>query len=178
MDPRQVLFAVEYVDRLGASLAHTFAMPQAHTKHFAVIDYDESAVLTFPLGLPAFEHLSRFLLIEEPSVAPLVFLQSLDEGAVCLPLLPALQVEPDYELSLSPDDLETLGFTASEQLPGENALGCFVVITAPGAGAVTANLAAPVVVNLSMRLGVQAVRFDTRYSYRQPVASTTEGLCS
>lgn len=153
-------------------------MPQAPTKHFAVVEYEDSAVLTFPLGLPAFERLGRFLLIEHPSVAPLVFLQSLEERNVCFPLLPVLTVDPGYELCLTPDDLETLGFTEAGQVPGDHRIGCFAVVSVPVSGPPTANLAAPVVVNLASRLAVQAVRADARYSHQQPVPGTREGVCS
>jgi flagellar assembly factor FliW len=153
-------------------------MPQAPTKHFATIDYDERAILTFPAGLPAFERLTRFLLIEHPSVAPLTFLQSLEEVGVCFPTLPVLSVDAGYELSLSSDDLEVLGFTAAGQEPGENALGCFAIVSVPASGAATANLAAPVVVNLAMRLAVQAVRPDARYSHQHPVTTNKGGVCS
>src|SRR4051812_43711580 len=92
-------------------------MPQAPTKHFGTIEYDEEAVLTFPEGLPAFETLTRFLVIEDAASAPLVFLQSLDDQSICFPAMSPLVVDPDYELSLTPDDLETLEFAGSEEYP-------------------------------------------------------------
>jgi flagellar assembly factor FliW len=153
-------------------------MPQAQTKHFASIDYDDGAILTFPAGLPAFEHLTRFLLIEHPTVAPLIFLQSLEEQDVCLPALPILTVDADYELSLTGEDLEVLGFTSQDRVAGENTLGCFAIVSIPATGNVTANLAAPVVVNLKARLAAQAVRPDTRYSHQHPVSENTEAICS
>ena len=155
-------------------------MLQARTRHFGPIEYDEAAVLTFPWGLPAFEQLSRFLLIEHPSAAPLVFLQSLEREELCLPAIPVLALDPDYELALSSDDLETLGFTSAEQPPGVDTLGCFVVVSIPAVGPATANLLAPIVVNLASRLAVQAVRADRRYSHQHPLVSagTGEAVCS
>ena len=155
-------------------------MLQARTKHFATIEYDEAAVLTFPDGLPAFEHLSRFLLIEQPSAAPLVFLQSLEQEDLCLPAIPVLALDPDYELALSADDLETLGFTTLEQPPGGDAIGCFAVVSVPAMGPASANLLAPIVVNLASRRAVQSVRGDTRYSHKHPLvaAGAGEAICS
>jgi flagellar assembly factor FliW len=162
-------------------LARNEPMPQVRTKHFATIDYEEGAELTFPLGLPAFERLTRFLLIEHPSISPLAFLQSIEEQGVCLPVLPVLVVEPDYELSLTAEDLEALGFTSLDTVPDGHELGCFTIVTIPGTGPVTANLLAPVVVNVAARRAVQAVRADARYSHRHPVtpaAPSQEGVCS
>jgi flagellar assembly factor FliW len=54
------------------------------------------------------------------------------------------------------------------------------VVTLPASGPATANLLAPLVVNLAARLGVQAVRSDARYSHRHPLATAAagEGVCS
>ncbi len=151
-------------------------MSQAATKHFDNIEYEEGAVLTFAAGLPAFEHLTRFLIIEHAGSAPLVFLQSLDEPGVCLPALPMLAIDPAYELSLTGDDLEALGFGDSGRVPGANAMGCFAVVSIPPDGPATANLLAPVVVNLAARRAVQAVRPDGRYSHRH-VLGAREAAC-
>jgi flagellar assembly factor FliW len=156
-------------------------MPQARTKHFALIDYDESAVLTFPAGIPGFEQSTRFLFIADAISAPLVFLQSLDDENVCLPAIAALAVDPDYELSLAGDDLESLGFTDAEQLPAGSAIACFAIVSVPAEGPATANLLAPVVVNLAARRAVQAVRADTRYSHQHPIiaiAPAGDAACS
>jgi flagellar assembly factor FliW len=153
-------------------------MPQVATKHFATLEYDAAAILTFPAGLPAFDGLTRFLLIEHPSVAPLIFLQSLEEKNVCFPVLPVVDIDADYELALTGDDLEVLGFSGPGQLPAGNELACFAVISVASNGTASANLAAPVVVRLSARVGVQAVRTDARYSHQQLLAEAKEGVCS
>ncbi len=156
-------------------------MPVARTKHFNTLDYQDDAILTFPVGLPAFEGLTKFLLIEDAASAPLVFLQSLEDEEVCLPALAAIAVDSEYELSLTGDDLEALGFTDSEPLPAGNSIACLAIVSVPAAGPATANLLAPVVVNLAARRAVQAVRVDTRYSHQHPLinaAQTGAPLCS
>jgi flagellar assembly factor FliW len=155
-------------------------MSQALTKHFGTVEYDEAAVITFPSGLPAFERLHRFLLIEQPAAAPLVFLQSLDEAGICLPAIAVMAVDRNYELSLTSEDLEELDFTSSEQPPGATSIACFVVVSIPPGGRPTANLLAPIVINLAARVAVQSVRSDTRYSHQHPIVSAPEGeaVCS
>jgi flagellar assembly factor FliW len=58
---------------------------------------------------------------------------------------------------------------------------CLAILTVPKEGPVTANLLAPVVVNLATRVAVQAVRADTMYSHRHPIATlqscSEEALC-
>ena len=150
-------------------------MPQALSKHFGEFEYDDAAVLTFPCGLPAFEGLKRFVLLERPSTAPVVFLQSLDDGHVCLPAAPISAIRPDYELALSPDDARTLRIADVSEI---RRLACLAVVSIPETGPPTANLLAPVVIDSSSRLGVQAVRSDARYSHRQALSAHGEAVCS
>jgi flagellar assembly factor FliW len=145
-------------------------MPETRTKHFETVQYDEAAVLSFPTGIPAFENHRRFVLLERSATAPVVFLQSLDDDQVCLLAVPVQAIDPHYELEVAPDDLDTLQADSLEQLAEAQELACLAVIAVPDSGAVTANLAAPVVMNLQTRRGVQAVRGDTRYSFAYPIA--------
>ncbi len=147
------------------------------TRHFATVEYHEDAILHFPSGLPAFEGLSRFLLIEHPGTAPLVFLQSLESPDVCLPAVPVKAVDPNYELALTAEDVETLDTGAA---PEEANLGCLAVVSVPATGPATANLLAPVVVNWRTRIAVQSVRSDTRYHHQHPIvgSGTEAGPCS
>jgi flagellar assembly factor FliW len=149
-------------------------MPEARTKHFALISYEDGAVITFPRGLPAFEHLKRFILLEQSATAPIVFLQSIDDADVCLPAAPLPAICPDYRLDLSVED-----WTALEATPGEFAdLACLAVVTIPETGPATANLLAPLVIHLARRRAVQAVRSDTEYSHRHPVMAQEGAACS
>ena len=64
------------------------------TKYFGPVAYEESNVLRFPAGLPGFEEERRFLSLEQPAHAPLVFLQSLTTPDLCFVALPASSIEP------------------------------------------------------------------------------------
>lgn len=134
-------------------------MPVTPTRHFGDVEFAEEAAIDFPSGLPGFEDHRRFLLIQAPEHAPLLFLQSLERFQTCLPALPVKLVDPLYELSAAPEDLELLG----PGPPGE--LLCLCVISAPNNRQATANLLAPILIRPSTGKGVQAVRHDTRYSH-------------
>src|SRR5262245_32063661 len=142
-------------------------MPPIQTKYFGALECSESGAVRFPNGLPAFEHEHDFLLIEPPSRAPLVFLQSASDPALCFLALPALAIEPLYDLSLSADDLAALELAAPPQVGRD--VDCFAFITVPEDDAPTVNLLAPIVINRANRIAVQAVRSDSRYSHRHPL---------
>jgi flagellar assembly factor FliW len=136
-------------------------MPLAQTEQFGPLDYSDGAALSFPRGLPGFEQNRRFLLIKQPDLAPLVHLQSLESAALCFLAIPVAVIEPAYQPQLSLEDTEVLGLDA---LDSAHAL-FLALLAVAGNGNVTANLLAPIVVNVATQTAVQAVRSDLLYSH-------------
>ncbi len=128
------------------------------------------AELHFPLGLPGFDELKRFTLIERPEASPLLFLQSLDCPGLSFIAAPVLTIDPNYQLDISVDDLHELGFQRVTQLASPE-VTCLAILTAPENGEPTANLLAPVVIDRASNRAVQAVRMDSRYSHRHRLVS-------
>jgi len=118
--------------------------------------------LTFPHGLPGFEQERNFSLVEEASRAPLLTIESETTPDLRFHALPVTLLDPAYELQLSHEDLAALGI---EQVSGGDQLLCLAILAAPENGPLSANLLAPVVINCTERLAVQAVRVDQRYSH-------------
>ena len=151
-------------------------MPIADTRRFGPLDYEDSSVLIFPFGLPGFDQETRFGLVEQPELAPLVFLQSLQSPELCFLAVPAHAIDADYGLKITEEDLERLDLDTSRQPePGREVL-CLALLCAPENGLLTANLLAPIVVNLASRVAIQAVRSDSRYSHQHPIQA--EAVCS
>lgn len=133
------------------------------TKNFGKISYSLDAVIDFPQGLPGFEDRRRFLLVRFEHTDPLVFLQSLDDEALCFLTLPARSIDAEYCLRLGADALSVLGLPATRQPHiGEEVL-CLAVLSLRETGP-TANLLAPVVIHLHSLRAVQAVNADSGYS--------------
>jgi flagellar assembly factor FliW len=118
--------------------------------------------LNFPHGIPAFETQKQFRLIERE---PLLFLESETNPDLSFLLLPMTLIDPEYRLTMSGEDRETLGAR-----PESNLL-CLAVVTAAEDSPPTANLLAPVVVNLDNGRAVQAVRSDAVYSHKKVICS-------
>jgi flagellar assembly factor FliW len=152
-------------------------MPQILTRRFGAMDFDESAVLDFPLGLPGFENARRFALVKQPAAAPLVFLQSLDFPELCFVAAPVLSIDPAYQLEMTADDLRELGLAEHCQPRLGGQVICLAILSSPENGRPTANLLAPLVIEPASRRAVQAVRIDARYSHQQPLPAP-EAPCS
>ena len=124
--------------------------------------------LEFPHGIPAFETERRFRLVDRE---PLLFLESESNPALSFLLLPVTLIDPDYQLALAAEDRALIDASAASPLL------CLAVITAAEDLPPTANLLAPVVVNLDSGRAVQAVRSDAMYSHKHPLLSE-EATCS
>ena len=152
-------------------------MPQVLTRDFGLLDCDQCSELDFPHGLPGFELEKRFALIQKDSLAPMLLLQSLQTPEVCFHTLPALAVDPGYQIGMTEDDQRIVGYADHSGLTNSPGAGvrageflCLVILSATGPdNRVTANLLAPVVVNLQSNVAVQAVRCDFRYSHQHPL---------
>jgi flagellar assembly factor FliW len=140
-------------------------MEAFNTKNFGRIQFDPETAIEFPAGIPGFEQRHRFLALSYPDNEPLVFLQSLEDSALCFITLPVLAVQPAYRLKLSADDLSILGLPATRTPRIGNELLCLVIISVREDGP-TANLLAPVVINLKNRKAMQAVVAESDYSHQ------------
>jgi len=157
-------------------------MPQILTRRFGPMDFDDPAILDFPLGLPGFERARRFGLVERAAAAPLVFLQSLDFPELCFVAAPVELIDREYHLDMTADDLRELGFDENQQPRIGDEVICLALLSSPENGRPTANLLAPVVIERASRRAVQAVRSDSRYSHQHSLTPEArpgeEPLCS
>jgi flagellar assembly factor FliW len=123
------------------------------------LEVDPSKIIEFPRGLPGFEECHRFALLE-PSENPKFFiLQSLDMAEVAFHIADPSTLGFSYEISLSDEDEAMLG----PGNPGDFAV--VVILSKPDeAAALSANLNAPLVINLATRRGFQHVFASLKYA--------------
>jgi flagellar assembly factor FliW len=152
-------------------------MPAFETQNFGAIEYEEDWMVDFPNGLPGFEDRRRFAALSFPDSEPMVFLQSLEDRSLCFVTLPVLSIDQHYRLEIGEEDLARLGLAPKQQPRIGHEVACLAVLTLQESGP-TANLLAPVVINLGNLKAVQAIAQESGYSH-QHVLSPVEALtCS
>lgn len=149
-------------------------MQECQTRYFGTVAYEDAVVIEFPAGLPGFENRRRFLLLEDAKLKPVVFLQSLEDPHLCFLTLPALAVDPGYEVKIPADDLRLLDFAAGCQPALGDQVECLLIVSVASDGTTTANLLAPVVIRRSSGRAVQAVRDDSVYGCRHLLGGLPE----
>ncbi len=152
-------------------------MRSAETKYFGTLPHTDESVFEFPQALPGFEDEKVFVFIETAESAPLVFLQSLSRATLCFLAFPIQVVDRDYQLAIAPEDLEALDLQTSQQPVLGSEVVVLALISLHDGFVATANLMAPVVLNVKTRRGLQAIRRDRLYSHQHPVPQNMEQPC-
>ena len=139
---------------------------QINTVRFGMIEIDESKLISFDEGIPGLEEYKRYSLLQFEESYPIIWLQSADEGAICLPVLDTFAVIKDYVFDIEDGDVQELELKSPEDLHVVN------VVVIPGdIKGMTANLAAPVIINTVVGKAKQIVLSGSNYNVRTPVFS-------
>ena len=126
------------------------------------VPYRATDVVRFPQGLPGFERLRDFLIVTREECAPFVFLASLEEPTVALPLLPWTVAAGAHAAALPRGGRETAS--------AGPVIACYAVVSIGAQGReVIANLRAPVLVDLDDRTGRQVILADESLPLTAPV---------
>jgi flagellar assembly factor FliW len=146
-------------------------MPSCQTKFHGALTFEPEQVLRVPQGLFGFTDETEFLLLELPSSRPVVFVQSVRSANLCFIALPVQVIDADYRLTLDTGTLSTLGYAEDAAPRMGKELLCVALLTI-GERSATANLVAPLVIDIASHRGAQLM--VEGYSYHQPLS--TPGL--
>ena len=128
------------------------------TLRFGKVEYDDSDLLIFPRGIPAFENNHQWILAGSDDSA-IRWLQNIEDGSLALP------VRSDYNARIPDDELKLIGTTD----PSELAL--LIVVSVPDGAPwnMTANLRAPILVNVKTHKAVQVIALNEEYPIRHMI---------
>ena len=139
------------------------------------MDYEPDATIVFPQALPGFIEETEFILLQRATDFPLAYLQSTRSAELCFLTMPVQTVDSAYGLELAEEDARVLELPTKPQA-GADVL-CLALISVH-TGEPTANLFAPLVVNLKTRTAAQCFRTGTPYGCQHPLAQVQEGVAA
>jgi len=151
-------------------------VPIFSTTQIGLLEYVEQDVVEFAEGLPAFENERRFVVTECPENRPLIYLQSLQSPHLLFLTLRPRQIVPDYAPQIPPEELTLLGLAADRQPEEGREVALLAILSIETGGRVSANLMAPIVINLHSRQARQVIQTGTQYSH-QHTLRLTGGTC-
>ena len=123
------------------------------TTRFGSLSISDDDVLTFVDGLIGMEECRRWALLADAQNATLGWLQSLDRPEVALAVVSPRRFVADYRARVTRRDVEPLGVARAEDAQ------VLVIVNQVG-DSLALNLKAPLVINVTTRLGRQIVAED------------------
>jgi flagellar assembly factor FliW len=134
------------------------------TTRFGLIQVQETDLFRIPDGLVGFRAFTQFVLLPDPVVAGLQWLQSATAAELAFGLIAPPLAIGDYRIELRPGDRAAL------ELEEERSALTYVILNRGDGGGLTVNLQGPLVFNPVRRLGRQLVLTSSRYAVRYPLS--------
>lgn len=134
------------------------------TSRFGQVELRQEDILNFPEGLLGFADLRTFALLDDPNDEIFAWLQSCEAPQIAFPVLEPELFTAQYKVNLTKSDLEALKAANSESIR------YFSIVTIPDDPTqMTANLKAPIAVNVKERTARQCVLQDNNLAIREPI---------
>lgn len=136
------------------------------TSRFGSVELSNEDVLTFPEGLLGFNDLRTFVLLDDPNDEIFAWLQSCENAHIAFPVLEPELFTTTYSPTLTKLDLEVMRFERGEKIR------YFTIVTIPqDPTQMTANLKAPLAINVQKKLARQCVLQENSLQIREPIFS-------
>jgi flagellar assembly factor FliW len=136
------------------------------TTRFGLVRASEADLVRVPEGLIGFRGYTQFVLIPDPEVAGLTWLQCATAPELAFGLVAPPLAVADYRVEIRPGDRAAL------ELDDEREALIYVILNRGERGGLTVNLQGPVVLNPVRRLARQLVLTSSRFAVRYPLDST------
>ncbi len=120
------------------------------TLHFGEINVEPQHIFHFKEGMLGFENLKEFVLISEEETVPFKWLVSMDEPEIGFPLLSPWHID--------------LTYNPGKDIDAEKVV-LFVVVTLDSSkGQMSANMKAPIILDVENQIGEQRILRSDKYS--------------
>ncbi|MCX6345967.1 MAG: flagellar assembly protein FliW [Armatimonadetes bacterium] len=142
---------------------------KVETSRFGEIQVNESSVIKMHRGPIGFEDHTSFVVVEHRPDTEFRWFQSTQEATLAFVVVDPSKFFNEYEITISDADAEKLN------LKDEADANAFVIVTIPGSGQeITANLAAPLIINTKEMTAMQVILPDSQYPVRHPLVAVNE----
>jgi flagellar assembly factor FliW len=120
----------------------------------------------FPAGIPGFEDHKKFELVSRADLRPFLWLRSLDDPEVSLPVIDCLLLNRQLLPEINREVLDQIGDPTQEKFESY----CVLRVD-PDAGTITVNTKAPVVISSQTRRGFQIFLDNPELRLDEPLAN-------
>jgi len=136
------------------------------TPRWGAIEIDPATVIHFETGLAGFPECSDFIVMDHDRSTPLKWLQCIDTPGLSFVIIEPEQILASYTVDVPEPVMKKIGWNGDVN-PSDVAV--FVILNCDGEN-LTANLRAPVVVNVKERRAIQLILDDPNIPLRHPIS--------
>jgi flagellar assembly factor FliW len=136
---------------------------EIETRQFGPMEIEDGQIVTMPGGMPGFQTMKRFVIIEREEIWPFGCFQSLDDPGLSFYIMNPALFMPDYRLDMQ-QAVREAGWEGDS--PEDVKLFVIVNTSAGVPEKITANLIGPLVVNTRRHEANQLVLHDSTYSHK------------
>lgn len=137
-------------------------MKKLSTTRFGKIEIDETKIINFAEGIPAFDAEKEFVIIPYSQDAPFFFLQSVKTPDLAFLMANPFVFFEDYEFTINDESLQKLKLKDQKDL----LIYCLLTIPESNIKKATANLLAPIIINQVNHQGMQLILENSPYNTR------------
>ncbi|KAA3659031.1 MAG: flagellar assembly protein FliW [Calditrichaeota bacterium] len=133
-------------------------------KRLGEITYRQDEIITFPQGVLGFEKKKSYIIVDREEYYPFAWMINVDDPMTSFVMVNPLLFQQDYNPNVTKRDLNEI------EIDNPQSLLMYVIITLkPDASQSTANLRAPILVNITKNIGKQLVLLDDKYSTKHRI---------
>ena len=137
---------------------------QIDTVRFGSVEIDEAKLIIFDEGIPGLEEYRKYSLLQFEESYPIIWLQSVEDSGICLPVLDTFAVLSEYVFDIDDAEVKELKLNGPEELQVVS-----VLVIPDDIQRMTANLAAPIIINIATGKAKQIILPGSDYNVRVPV---------
>ena len=128
------------------------------------MQYEENNIITFNKGIPGFNELKKFILLDLQEYEPFKLLQSLEDDEISLIVTSPYEFFNEYEIKISDETIKNLKIDSPEQV-----MILTTVTLNSDVKKITTNLQGPIVINTSNNFGEQIILDNPKYKVKSPL---------
>lgn len=132
------------------------------TTYNGEINYEEKDIITIKKGIPGFKELTKFVIVDIEDNDVFKLIHSLEDPSLGLIILSPFEVVKDYEIKLNEEVIKEL------QIDKQDDVILYSIVTlSSDVNKITANLMAPIVINIKAKLGEQVIIENSKYKTKE-----------
>jgi flagellar assembly factor FliW len=144
-----------------------------NTKRFGDLCIEDKNIVNFSSGLIGFSGLNSFCIIDSSDPTSILWLQSLEQPLLAFPILEPKIFYPEYVIKLSSLEQSEL------KMKNLKNAAVFSILTIPeNIPEMTANLKAPIIINIEEQMGKQLILQENDLPIQYPIFNILQAYIS